>query len=345
MTVVLDDLYQEDPDTPIVAKPGPVVVRRKREGIQLCKVYDPAKPPKWTSVYFEPKFDGYRCLMTVQNGRATALTSTGLPHWNVNHILCQVENAAKRFPIFCDNVMLDGELLHNTLDFDTAGGILRKHNSDPRAIEFVFHVWDALPLEAFQTKTCEEPLITRKTRLMRLMADLTRYGSYVQEVNYKTGPIYAIEEFAREFVIEDGMEGIIAKDANGLYQFKKSGVWLKWKPKFETDGVKEMKEGDFRITGMKPGRGKHQGRLGAILIEGYLLEDGNIAPDPPEDEPIVKLTGKAGTGFNDQEREEFQRWAEAGTLIGRCVECRYQELSSKSAVRFPVFSRLRADKD
>ena len=94
--------------TDMNGKPAPVINKRKREGIQLCKVYDPAKPPKWRRAIFERKLDCYRCLARIKDGKAELITSTGLPHWNVGHIARELENAAllsKRL----DNIVLDGE--------------------------------------------------------------------------------------------------------------------------------------------------------------------------------------------------------------------------------------------
>ena len=338
-------------------KPGPVVVKRKREGIALCKVFDPVKPPKWKSVVLEPKFDGYRCIARIKDGHVELFTSTGLPHRNVDHIIDQLEAAARENPNFCDNIVLDGEVMHESLPFDVAGGILRKFDKDSRALGFIYHVWDCVSVDDFDSKTNSRELIYRKAdlemaidRIKIVWNSCTPYppATYVQLVEYHTGALADVDQLARKFVLEDGYEGIVIKDADAPYNFggKKGNCWLKWKPAYDGDAVKDMKEGDFRITGIKPGRGKHAGRVGAIYITGYLLEDGNISPDCPNPNGENKtVTGRAGTGLDDAQREQFQKWSDEGTLIGRCIEIHYQELSSEGSVRFPVFYRLREDKD
>ena len=300
-------------------KPGPVVIKRKREGIALCKVYDPEKPPKWKHVIFEPKFDGYRCIAVVRDGKATLLTSTGLPHWNVRYIQRQLEATAAA-TISGDNIALDGEIVHDTLPFDVAGGILRKHEDDPRAEGFVLHVWDWIPLVEFDAKIGSMPLTERKSRLHETVNLIWEFGSYISLVQYQRGTLDKLDSLSRQYVIEDGQEGIILKDADAPYNFggKKGNCWLKWKPKYEGEAVKDMKEGDFRITGIKPGRGKHFGRVGAIYITGFLLEDGNISPDCPDPNGENNtVTGRAGTGLDDAQREQFQKWFDEGTLVGR----------------------------
>ena len=330
----------------VISKPGPVVNKRKCEGLMLCNVFKPEKPPKWDSVIFEQKFDGYRCIAIIRDGVASLLTSTGIPHWNTRFIKNQLEAAAV-MDSRCNNVVLDGEIVHDTLDFDTAGGILRKHEDDSRADGFVLHAWDWIPLEHWDLRTAPYLLSARKACLDEAVNLFKVFGSHVVAVKYYLQDLSTVEDYAREFVIEDGMEGIIIKKADAPYSWagKAGTTWLKWKPKFEVDCTKEMKEGDFRITGIKHGRGKHQGRVGSIHIRGYLQEDGNISPDPEPGGLNKEMNGKAGTGPSDAERIEFMTWFNEGTLVGRCVECHYQELSSKGKVRFPVYYRLRPDKD
>jgi ATP-dependent DNA ligase len=349
------DPYDTIPDADInyelqsnkIFKPEPVIKKRKREGIQLCKFYNPNKPPNWTKVIIERKLDCYRCIAIVRDGKAQTLTSTGLPHWNTNFILSDLEDAAASEPWICDNIVLDGEIVHDTLPFDIAGGILRQHEPHPEAGGFKLHAWDILPVEDFDSKSCFSHLITRKEQL-RLYMEKSCFdcnSDHVMEHDYYIGTLEDVEPYAREFVLEDGEEGIVIKDAYGMYEYRKSNTWLKWKPTFENDSLENMLEGDFRIVNIKKGRGKHNGRVGSLLIEGYLLEDGNISPDSPDDEPIKKVTGKAGTGLDDAQRIDFMNRFNEGTLLGSCVEVHYQELSSKGKVRFPVFYRLRPDRD
>jgi ATP-dependent DNA ligase len=347
-----NDPFEFCTDTDFVpTKPGPVVNKRKREGIQLCKIFDPAKPPAWRQFIVERKLDCYRGIARVKDKKAEVLTSTGLPHWNVQHIIDLLEYSANRSPKICNNIVLDGELMHDYLPFDLAGGILRQHDPNPKAKGFRLHAWDILPVEEFDNKICSKKLFERKKDLS-FATNAIGYEfdnistKYVLNMPFEVANLEGFMTLAKTYVLEDGEEGVVGKDIDGLYEYKKSGVWLKWKPEFEGDEVKTMKEGDFSITGIKMGKGKHIGRVGAILIEGYLLEDGNISPQKPDEEPEAKLMkGKAGTGFNDAERIQFNQWNNEGTLVGRTVEVKYQELSSKGKVRFPVFSRLRPDRD
>jgi ATP-dependent DNA ligase len=324
-----------------IVKSAPVVVKRKREGIQLCKVYQPGKKANPKKFLMEPKFDGIRGIVIVRDGFVEALTSTGLPVYNVDHIKNMLFIASRQNPELINNRVLDGEFLNPEIGFDATSGLSRKFSHDPAALEINFYVWDRLSVSQFDEKVCNEPIWHRKESLAEIISAIGQ--SQIINVEYAIGESHEdIVEAARGYKAE-GNEGIVIKDYDGLYEFRKSKAWLKWKPDFQEDGLKEMKEGDFMITGLKPGRGKHAGRAGALFIEGYLQEDGNISPDP--EDGGQKITGKVGTGPSDQERIQFQKWYEEGTLNGRVVEVRYQELSKDGSVRFPVFYRLREDKD
>lgn len=357
-----DELYEEPDDAPVdfdrgkvdltvdepVVKPGPVVNRRKRQGLQLCNVYNPAKPPKWAQVILEPKLDGYRCIARVESGTATLWTSTQLPYGpNVRYLVEQLETAAKRYPA-CDNLVLDGEITHRTLPFKVMGGILRLTTPDPRAEGMLYTVWDVLSIEEFDAKTSD----TLDVRKIDLRAKTAFYADLepcrIFQADHMVGTWADVESCARTYV-GAGFEGIVLKDGAGLYCYGgKAGTnWLKWKPKFDGNTVDTMLEGDFRIIGATEGRGKDKGRLGAIKIKGYLLPDGNIQPDPPDEGDVVDVNGAAGTGqaLSAAGRTEMWAWHQAGTLVGRCVEVRYGEISPERTLRFPVFYRLREDKD
>jgi ATP-dependent DNA ligase len=106
--------------------------------------------------------------------------------------------------------------------------------------------------------------------------------------------------FRMERAMREGYEGLMLRQGDKL---------LKVKPK-ETH--------DVPITGIQPGTGKHEGRMGALLT------------------PM----GKVGTGFTDEMRENFndQRW------IGIIIEVECMGLTPGGKFRHPRFVRVREDK-
>lgn len=79
--------------------------------------------------------------------------------------------------------------------------------------------------------------------------------------------------------------------------------------------VKPKDNADVLVTGIQPGTGKHEGRMGALLTDH----------------------GKVGTGFSDVEREE--EWA-----IGDLIEAEYMEITEAGKMRHARFVRRRLDK-
>jgi DNA ligase-1 len=77
--------------------------------------------------------------------------------------------------------------------------------------------------------------------------------------------------------------------------------------------VKRWRDLDARIVGHEEGKGKHAGRLGALVCE---LEDGTRF--------------NVGTGFSDAQRAQPPR-------IGEYVRVKFFELTDGGVPRFPVF--------
>ena len=92
----------------------------------------------------------------------------------------------------------------------------------------------------------------------------------------------------------------------GRWLLHPGNVWLK---------VKSSDTFDVQVTDVVPGRGKHTGRMGALMTE----------------------RGKVGTGFTDAQRSEV--W-QAGEIIE--VEC--MSLTPSGKFRHPRFVRRRFDK-
>jgi DNA ligase-1 len=85
--------------------------------------------------------------------------------------------------------------------------------------------------------------------------------------------------------------------------------------------VKSFHDADARVIGHQPGNGRHQGRLGALLVE---LANGTRFA--------------VGTGFTDRQREQ-------PPVIGATITFRYQELTDGGVPRFPSFVRVCADQN
>lgn len=110
-------------------------------------------------------------------------------------------------------------------------------------------------------------------------------------------------------VESDGGEGIMLRRPGSAYASgRRSGDLLK---------VKSFSDEEAQVIGHAEGKGKHAGKLGALLCVGSTGE-----------------RFKIGTGFSDAERADPPK-------IGSRVTYRFQEKTRGGIPRFPVFMRIR----
>ena len=107
-----------------------------------------------------------------------------------------------------------------------------------------------------------------------------------------------------------GGEGLMLRQPDSKYEFGRSSTLLK---------VKTFHDADAVVTGHQAGKGRHKGRLGALLVE---LPNGTQFA--------------VGTGFSDAQRG-------SPPAIGSTITFRYQELTDGGVPRFPSFVRERTD--
>lgn len=122
------------------------------------------------------------------------------------------------------------------------------------------------------------------------------------------GPDHLIAELKRVEAL--GGEGLMLRKPGSKYEFNSSATLLK---------VKTFHDAEAVVVGHEAGRGRHKGRLGAVVAR---LPTG--------------VTFNIGTGFSDRQRE-------SPPPIGSTVTFKYQELTADGVPRFPVFVGERID--
>jgi DNA ligase-1 len=186
----------------------------------------------------------------------------------------------------------------------------------------ILNVFDCLPLEDFKEGACSTTLIDRKK-----MLDNYQFGSnirLVENVKINLSEEDGQKQFAdyNKLCIDKGYEGIMVKPVNGIYECKRSSLWLKVKPFIEVSlTVKDVEEGT----------GRNVGKLGALIVEGK--DDGKF------------IKTNVGSGLTDTDRETF--WKAKDKLIGQIVEVRADQITQNQdskdewSLRFPRFLRFR----
>jgi DNA ligase-1 len=107
-----------------------------------------------------------------------------------------------------------------------------------------------------------------------------------------------------------GGEGLMLRQPGSKYEAGRSMTLLK---------IKSFYDAEARVVGHEPGKGRHKGRLGALLAE---LTDGTRF--------------SVGTGFSDAERGN-------PPPIGSTITFRYQELTDGGVPRFLSSLGIRRD--
>ncbi|MGC3967608.1 MAG: DNA ligase [Pirellulales bacterium] len=266
--------------------PRPLRHRRpalKAPGVLLAETWDGEQDVAgW---WLSEKLDGVRAVWTDRQ----FLSRQG----NVFH-------APKWFTADLPEFPLDGELWLARRSFQRTVSIVRRHDepADWRKIRYV--VFDA---------PAELALFERRVQMCRdHFQQCPALYVDVLEQSACRGRDHLDRELDR---IESlGGEGIMLRRPESLYEAGRSSSLLK---------VKRFVDAEARVVDHEPGKGRHRGRLGALICE---LPGG------------VRFA--VGSGLTDAERER-------PPVVGSTITFRYQELTERGAPRFPTYVRRRTD--
>ncbi len=290
----------------------------------LCSQYEKKLVDKIQfPAYVQMKMDGMRFNAIVKDGKVEFRSRNGK---EIN-LLGNLEQEFLSLAAGVDCVF-DGELMimfddgYQFADRQTGNGILNKAVkgtiSEKEAAQVHATLWDIIPYSDFKTGKCIGPYSTRyevvKHKINQLVGPKRIWKVYCVEVQN-------IEEAQSEFskLYADGFEGIILKDANGIWEDKRTKSQIKFKGELECD---------LQVVGVQAGTGKYEGLLGALLCES---SDG-----------VVQVA--VGSGFNDEHRKELIK----EKLIGRIIAVKYNaKITNKqgeTSLFLPIFLELREDK-
>lgn len=189
---------------------------------------------------------------------------------------------------------LDGELWLDRKAFQRTVSIVRRQDKSDHWKQLKFVVFDAPALD----ETFEKRQAFLDDWIARQQLD------YLQVLKHElcTGLTHLQTELAR--VEKLGGEGLMLRQPGSKYIVGRSSTLLK---------LKTFHDAEARVIGHEEGRGRHKGRLGALVVE---LADGTRF--------------SVGTGFSDKQRE-------SPPPIGSDITFRYQELTDGGVPRFPSF--------
>ena len=269
-------------------------------------------------VIVEPKLDGVRVITIcdVDKDEVRMYSRNGKELNNFPKILEQFDSMLDQMS---ESMVFDGEVMSD--DFQTLMREIHRKGG-AKTDDAVLNVFDCLPLDAFKEGGYAGSLTVRKSMLE----------------DYEFGPNISKVEFVRMNLSEDdgqkmfadynklcidkGFEGIMVKPMGGVYECKRSSLWLKVKPFIEVS---------LKVVDTEEGTGRNEGKLGALIVEGKDMDK------------FIKTN--VGSGLTDNDREEF--WKAKDKLIGQIVEIRAdaitqnQDTKDEWSLRFPRFLRFR----
>lgn len=226
--------------------------------------------PRGDEWVHEVKWDGYRLLTSIDDGRVLFRSRSGLD-WSDKF----PEIAEEIAGLGLNQARLDGELValdgQGRSDFSELVRALK--SSKPERLAYV--LFDVPALEGVDLSACA--LVERKAILNDLIAQSPRQRLVYSEHLVGRGP----EVFAA--TRETGVEGIVSKRADSPYEQRRSESWIK---------VKHEATDEFWVVGFTAPRGARTG-IGALL-----LGRGPAAQ--------YEYVGKVGTGFDDEMLRELR---------------------------------------
>ena len=318
--------WQSKPSARHATAPRPRAVAKRDpvphpKALMLATVVaEPFDDPTWL---FEIKWDGYRALCTVENGKLTLVSRNGLDMLQRFPDLKELAGAFASVPI-----VIDGEIV--SLDSKGRSAFQRLQESQKKPAGLTYAAFDLLYADGTDLRST--PLEERKTLLERLIRDdsLVLYSKHV------VGKGKALFETARK----NGLEGIIGKKRDSTYQERRSRDWVK---------IKTGHEQEFVVGGWTEPKGSRKG-FGALLLGVYQGKS-------------LRFVGSVGTGFSAKLLQQLYRRLQsierktspfANPVVANSrkhwaspelvVEVRFAEWTRDGYLRQPAYLGLRPDK-
>lgn len=282
---------------------------------------------------FEVKWDGYRAVCFIENGKARLISRND-------------QDLSARFPylsqapalVDAKNAVLDGELValddegvsrFQLLQPTWRGRATDTEKVDPRRL--AYYVFDLLYYNGQSLMDCR--LVDRK----ELLRTILRPTPFLRFSDHITGQGEALYAEGRK----KGLEGVIAKRLDSRYEERRSREWLK---------VKQVQTTDVVIGGYTEPRGSRKD-IGALVVGLYRGEDligvGHVGAGSRAQttraiyERLKPLATDLSPFAQSPKTNEPAQWVRPELVC----EVKFSEWTNDFQLRQPVLLGLREDKD
>lgn len=251
--------------------------------VLLAHTYTPDIDP--TGYIMSEKLDGVRAWWDGENFISRLGNVYHAPDWFKEGLPC---------------VVLDGELWMGRKMFQQCVSVVRRQDKSDD--------WTSIEYVVFDAPKAPGVFMDRIKYATDLLLELPEAHATLLAQTVCKGPAH-LKKYLKQ--IEDrGGEGVMLRQADSLYEEGRSNTLLK---------VKSFMDDEAVIVAHEPGKGKHKGRVGALVVK---LKNGTQF--------------SVGTGLSDKEREQ-------PPAVGETITFRYQELSNTGVPRFPSYVGVRED--
>ncbi len=262
----------------------PLAAAATAPALMLAGVYRPgvALDAYWVS----EKYDGLRARWDGQRLLTRGGETIAAPVW---------------FTAGWPAVPLDGELWAGRGRFEEALSTVRRQTPDEAA-------WRRIRFMVFDLPAHQGSFNERIAAYHGVVQQIDQ--AWVQAVKQERVASHAALMARLDRMVGDGGEGLMLHRGDALYRTARDDSLLK---------VKTHEDAEARVIGHLPGKGRHEGRLGALLVE-----------------TPAGVRFRLGTGFTDAQRER-------PPAVGEWVTYRFRGLSAAGVPRFASFMRSRPD--
>jgi DNA ligase 1 len=197
---------------------------------------------------------------------------------------------------------LDGELWIGRGQFELLSGTVRKDVAEDAA-------WRKVTYNIFELPNAEGDFAQRAKRIVTIVKQA--HSPYLKAVTqFRVKDEQDLKRHLQQVVAMHG-EGLMLHRADAPYMTGRKQVLLKLKPYLDAEA---------KVIAYVPGKGKYQGKMGALVVE-----------------TTEGIRFKLGTGFSDVERAHPPK-------IGALVTYTYKDITAKGKPKFASFLRVRDEK-
>ena len=274
--------------------------------VSLAQKFEEKRLKGKSEVAVEPKLDGIRCFAIVENNMALLYARSGKL---ISNFDSTIGAELATLPTGC----YDGELMGE----DFVALMRQAYRKDNVVTEGTYlSLFDYLPISEWRIREPSLPCKSRYKVLNNIVNNSDTGFKYLKCIaRHVVAADYSVIKEYHDRFVSAGFEGAMIKDLDAPYKFGRG---------YEVMKLKAFHDVDLIIERLEEGTGRHENRLGAVVVSYKGTEV------------------KVGSGFTDELRAQI--WNDPASYTGRMIEVRYQEVTPDGSLRFPTFVCFRNDR-